>query len=432
MKINVVFTLVFTLALTHSFGQVKKSTKGTFALTNATIETVTKGTVSGTLIISEGKITALGSNVTIPSGANVIDCKGMFIYPGMIDGGTQLGIVEVSSISLTDDSDELGELTPHMEAISAFNTSATAVSVTRVDGITTTLVVPQGGLFPGTASLVNLVGYTPEQIYAGFKGVVLNFPGAGRRGFWDRRTDEELKKEEEKALKQLNDVWTEALYYVQVTDAAAKDPSIKVASNPEMARIAEVIRGKMTLLIETNKASDIEAAIKWAQDKKVAKVVLTGVAEGWRVADKIAKSGFPVITGPIIALPTRESDNYDKAYANPGVMSKAGVKVAIRTNDQENVRNLPFHAGFAAAYGMSKEDALKSVTIVPAEIFGVADKLGSLEVGKLASIMVTTGDPLEPKTQIKYLFIDGWIVPLDSRHIQLYEEFLNRSPGLKK
>ena len=112
MKINVVFTLIFTLALTHSFGQVKKSTKGTFALTNATIETVTKGTVSGTLIISEGKITALGSNVTIPSGANVIDCKGMFIYPGMIDGGTQLGIVEVSSISLTDDSDELGELTP--------------------------------------------------------------------------------------------------------------------------------------------------------------------------------------------------------------------------------------------------------------------------------------------------------------------------------
>lgn len=175
MKINVVFTLVFTLALSHSFGQVKKSTKGTFALTNATIETVTKGTVSGTLIISEGKISALGSNVTIPSGANIIDCKGMFIYPGMIDGGTQLGIVEVSSISLTDDSDELGELTPHMEAITAFNTSATAVSVTRVDGITTTLVVPQGGLFPGTASLVNLVGYTPDQIYAGFKGVVLNF-----------------------------------------------------------------------------------------------------------------------------------------------------------------------------------------------------------------------------------------------------------------
>lgn len=143
MKINAFLTLLFTLAFIHSFGQVKKSTKGTFALTNATIQTVTKGTVSGTLIISEGKITALGSNAPIPAGANVIDCKGMFIYPGMIDGGTQLGIVEVSSISLTDDSDELGELTPHMEAITAFNTSATAVSVTRVDGITTTLVVPQ-------------------------------------------------------------------------------------------------------------------------------------------------------------------------------------------------------------------------------------------------------------------------------------------------
>jgi len=432
MKSNIIRVLFFCLLAHFAAGQVKKSSKGTFALTNATLETITKGRQTGNLIIRDGKIESLGPGVAVPSGATIIDCQGLTIYPGLIDGGTQLGLVEVSSISLTDDTDELGELTPHMEAITAFNTSATAVAVTRVDGISTALVVPQGGLFPGTASLVNLVGYTPDQIYAGFRGVVLNFPGSGRRGFWDRRSDEDLKKEEEKALRQLNEVWTEAQYYVQVTDAAAKNAALRVAANPEMARLAEVIRGTMPLLIETNRAADIEAAIRWAQDKKIPKVILTGVAEGWRVADKIAKAGYPVITGPVIALPTRGSDAYDKAYANAGLMAKAGVKVAIRSNDSENVRNLPFHAGFAAAYGMGKEEALRAVTITPAEIMGVADKLGSLEAGKTASLMITTGDPFEPKTQIRYLFIDGWIVPLDSRQIQLYEEFLNRSPGLKK
>ena len=150
------------------------------------------------------------------------------------------------------------------------------------------------------------------------------------------------------------------------------------------------------------------------------------------MADKLAKANIPVITGPVITIPTRNSDRYDKAYANPGLMKKAGVKVAIRSNNSENVRNLPFHAGFAAAYGMGKEEALKAVTIVPAEIFGLDDKLGSLEVGKIANIVVTTGDILETKTQIKNLFIDGWQIPIDSRHIQLYNEFLKRAPGVQK
>jgi imidazolonepropionase-like amidohydrolase len=188
----------------------------------------------------------------------------------------------------------------------------------------------------------------------------------------------------------------------------------------------------MLLMIEVNRAEDIEGAIKWVESKKITKVVFTGVAEGWRVADKLAKAKIPVITGPVITLPTRSSDRYDKAYANAGLMHKAGVKVALRTFEVENVRNLPFNAGFAAAYGLGKEQALKAITIIPAEIFGVDKTLGSLEVGKSATLFATTGDALETKSQIKYLFIDGWQVPLDSRHIQLYHEFLKRSPGLDK
>ncbi len=415
-----------------NYAQVAKSNQGTFALTNATIVTVTKGTINnGTLLIQDGKITALGTSVDIPSGATTVDCSGHSIYPGMIDGGTRLGMAEVNAVSLTVDHNEVGNIKPHMQALTAVNPNNVAIPVTRVNGVTTALSVPTGGLMPGTAALINLVGYTPNQMYAGFKGVAINYPSSGRRGRWDRRSDEDRKKEEEKKLKELNDAWEQALLYAKIDSAAQFDQSIRPEYNPQMEAMLPVVRGKFPVLLEVNKDKDIESAIKWVEKNNV-KVIFTGVAEGWRVADKIAKAGIPVITGPVQSMPTRPSDKYDRPYANAGAMHKAGVKVALRTNDSENVRNLPFHAGFAAAYGMGKEEALKAVTINPAEIFGVADQLGSLEVGKSANLIVTDGDPFETKTQIKHLFINGWQVPIDSRHIQLYEEFLDRSPGLKK
>lgn len=432
IKYNLILLLLI-LTLPTWAQVVGKAEKGAFALTNATIVTVTKGTVKGTLLIQDNKIAAIGENVSIPAGAKTIDCNGLYLYPGMIDGGTTLGLSEVSSVSLTEDYDELGEFTPQMQALVAVNPNATAIPVTRVDGVTTALAMPQNGLFPGTAALINLVGYTPDQMYAGFKGMIMNYPTVRRRRFGDNRSEEELKKEEDKQLKQLNDVWDKAVFYAKIDSAYnANKANAKPEYNPEMQALLPVIQGKMPLMIEVNRYNDIESAIKWVQDHKLKNVVFTGVAEGWRVADKLAKANIPVITDPVIAIPTRGSDRYDKAYANPGLMSKAGVKVAIRSNDSENVRNLPWHAGFAAAYGMGKEEALKAVTIVPAQIFGLGDKLGSLEVGKIANVVVTTGDILEPKTQIKHVFIDGWDVPMDSRQIELYNEFLKRSPGVQK
>jgi imidazolonepropionase-like amidohydrolase len=185
-------------------------------------------------------------------------------------------------------------------------------------------------------------------------------------------------------------------------------------------------------MIEANSAKDITSALKWIKDRKIKKAILTGAAEGWRVADEIAKAGIPVVTGPVLALPSREYDRYDKAYANPGLMKKAGVKVALRTADAENVRNLFFNAGFAATYGMGKDEALKAITIVPAEMFGVADKMGSIEKGKNATLFVADGDPFETKTQVKHVFIDGWQMPMNTRQTDLYDEFLKREPGVSK
>jgi imidazolonepropionase-like amidohydrolase len=158
-----------------------------------------------------------------------------------------------------------------------------------------------------------------------------------------------------------------------------------------------------------------------------------GVAEGWRVASEIVKANIPVVAGPVLSLPTRDYDRFDKAYANAGLMKKAGVKVAIRSRDgNTNYRNLPYHAGFAATYGLGKEEAFKSITIIPAEIFGVADRLGSIEKGKSATLFVSDGDPFETKTQIKHVFIEGWQIPMVSRQSLLYDEFLKREPGLTK
>ncbi|MEP0987488.1 amidohydrolase family protein [Ekhidna sp.] len=428
---NIKNILILALILTTGlvFGQIPSAESGTFALTNATIETITNGTIqNGTLIISDGKIAEVGTNVSIPQGAKTIDCSGMTIYPGMIDGGTQIGLVEVSSDPRTRDNSEIGDVIPHIQALTAVNPSSTIHPVTRVNGVTTALTMPSGGLFPGTAALINLHGYTPDQMFAGFKGVVMNFPATGRRGRWDRRSEEDIKKAAEKNLKKLNDVWAKAIQYHKIDSATGgKDQPYY----PEMEALMPVVRGEMKLLVNVNAANDIKAALKWIEEKG-ADAILCGVSEGWRVAEEIAESKIPVVTGPVLSNPTRSYDRYDRPYANAGAMQKAGVKVAIRTNEVENVRNLPFHAGFAAAYGMGKEEALKAITIVPAEIFGVSDMYGSIEKGKVANLFVASGDPFETRTQIKYVFIDGWNIPMVSRHTQLYEEYLNRAPGVEK
>ncbi len=417
--------LIPVAAMAQIDGEFVKPRTGKFLLQNATVVTVTKGTLENTSVLVEnGKIAQVGTGINA-SDAEVIDCTGMFIYPGMIDGGTRLGLVEVSSVPETVDYAELGNVTPNMQALTTVNPNAEAIGVTRVSGVTTVLTVPTGGLFPGTAALINLNGYTPDQMYGGFKAIVMNFPSSGRRGRFDRRSDEDIKKDSEKALKEANDIWENAKNYLSLKEAGAE-----LQYYPEMDQLSKAVSGELPLLIVVDAASDIQNAIKWVEGKDI-KVIFSGVAEGWRVADEIAKAGIPVITGPVQELPSRQSDRYDAAYANAGKMAKAGVKVAIRTDEEENVRNLPFHAAFAAAYGLGKEEALKAITINPAEIFGIQDQYGSVEAGKRANLVVSTGDPLETKSQIMHVFIDGYRIPMSNRHIRLYQEFLERSPGLK-
>ncbi len=424
-----VFVALMMAATSLSAQVVGRATKGTFLLKNATIETIANGTVRGDLLIVDGKIANIGMNLTA-AGAKEIDCTDKYIYPGFIDAGTNLGLIEVSSVSLTQDARESGEVKPFLEALTAVNPSSVAIPVTRVSGVTTVLAMPEGGLIPGQAALINLVGYSPDEMYAGFKAMRMNFPSSAARGRRDRRSEEDRKKAEEKKFKEITELWEETKLFAKIQRAKATDPSIRQAYNPTLEAMIPVVAGEMPLFIEVDRSDDILAALKWIKKTKV-NAVLTGVAEGWRVADSIAAAKVPVITGPVIGLPTRQSDRYDRPYANAGIMAKAGVTVAIRSNDTENVRDLPFHAGFAAAYGMGREAALKAITLIPAQLMGLGDRLGSLEVGKEANLFICDGDPLETKTQIEQVFISGWEIPMNSRHSLLYDEFLERSPGLK-
>ena len=417
-------------------GPQYRARAGTFALTDCRIETVTRGTIErGTVVIEDGRITGVG-DAAVPAGATQVACGGGTVYPGMIDGGTRLGLQEIGSQSETQDYDEVGDVTPQMKALTAINVSSVHIPITRVSGVTTTLSVPQGALMPGTAALVNLHGYTPEQMATGFEGVVLNFPMSGRRGRFDRREQEAIDKAAKEAIEKLDEVWEQAVLYARIDSARiAGTPDGEMAYQPEFQALLPVVRGTMPLLVEANSATDIAKAIEWLEGKDV-RAILTGVAEGWRVADRIAEAGLPVITGPVTGLPTRASDRYDRTYQNAALLAQAGVPVALRTDDgMQNYRNLPFHAGFAVAYGeelgFDRQAALEAVTITPARIFGVDDDLGSVEVGKRATLFVADGDPFEPATQVTALFIDGYQVPLVSRQSELYEEYLQRVPGLR-
>ncbi len=427
-RLTITLIVVACYTLVGISQQVAKSTYGKTILKNATVHTVTNGILQNKdVLIDNGEIEEIGTNLNA-SDAQVIDCSDHHIYPGFIDGGTQLGLSEVGAVSLTNDYNEIGDFIPHMQALTAVNPNAVAIPVTRVNGVTTTIASPRGGLFPGTASLINLHGYTPQSMYAGFKGIVMNFPSAAKRGRWDRRSEEDIKKAQEKAMKKLNEIWANVATYVKIDSAKnSSTESYTKSYQPEYEALLPVFNGEQALLIEVNKDKDIKNAIDWVKEKNL-KAIFTGVSEGWRIAKKIAEAGIPVITGPVLSIPGRSYVRYDMNYRNAGIMQQAGVTVALRTNDAENVRNLPFNAGFAATYGMGREEALKAITINPAKIFGLEDQYGSIEVGKTANLFVSTGDPFEMKTDIKFLFINGWNIPIENRHTLLYNEFLHRSP----
>lgn len=404
---------------------------GKFAITGATIHTVTNGTIESGVVLIEGeKIIYVGNNAKIPADFTKIDASGKHVYPGFMDTGTSLGLVEINAVDVTVDNEEVGEFNPHVLAFTAFNPHSAAIPVTRVSGVTHVLSSPDDGRISGQASVMDLWGYSPDSMAIDPTGaMVVQWPNSSRGGWWDSRSDQQIKEQFQRNLKELNDMLEKARFYDSMMSAYESDPGGKEQpdKNVRLEALRATVNGETPMLIRVSREKDILSAIEWATDEKNAdlNIVFGGVEEGWRVADKIAEAGIPCLVKALY-LPTRNYDHVHRPYENAGKLHEAGVKVAIISLDIENVRNLSFEAGYAAAYGLGTEEALKAVTINPAEIFGVSDVVGSLEEGKQANLFISTGDPFEPVTQIEHVFIKGYKIPMVSRHSQLYEEFLDR------
>lgn len=413
---------------------------GTFAIVGARIVTVSGAVIeNGTVVIQNGKIAAVGAGVAIPSGAERIDGKGLSVFPGMIDASTNMGLVEVGQgANATVDVQETGTYNANAKAIDGINPHTSHINVTRVDGVLAVSSEPTGGVVSGQSAVINLNGSTQsEMAILPTAALMINFPrvtgGGGFGGFGGGfgggpQVDfNELIRRRDAAVEDLKKVFREVERYAKMTEAYAKDKSLPTTTmNRGYDAMIPYVRGQKPIHFTAERERDIRAIAKFVGEMKV-KGVIVGGQEAWKAADDLKKNNIAVIYTNILSLPVQQDDPYDYLYEAPSLMQKAGVKFAIASGEGGgNVRELPLMAGIAGGYGLGKDEALKSVTLYPAQILGVDDKLGSIEVGKMANLVVTEGDLLDMRTKIKHVFIAGRMIPLTSRHTDLFDSFKDR------
>lgn len=380
------------------------------------------------LLIVDGKIAEIGVKVVPPKGIRVIDGKGLSVYPGMIDSATEVGLEEISSVRETSDTNELGDFKPQLRAAIAVNPSSEHIPVIRANGITAAMAVPGGGIICGQAALMHLNGWTWEEMTVRRDaGMVVAFPLFSAGGGRFRRSTEaesnfaEARRTYDRRVKQLKDYMEAARAYQKAKAAGGKSFQTNLAFDA----MIPVLEGKVPVVITAARERAIQDAVAWAVKEKL-KIVIAGVRRPGKGLDVLKANRIPVILGPTQELPLEEDDPYDEAFTLPADLYKAGVKFAFGSFGNQFSRNLPYQAGTAAGFGLPPEEALKAVTINPAEIWGVDQWMGSIEKGKWANIMVTDGDPLEVRTQVKRLFIKGKEVDIESRHTKLYKKYLAR------
>ena len=422
-----------------TFQQGVNSAQSLYAIRNARIVTVSGPVIeSGTVVIRDGKIEAVGANVTVPAGAQELDARGLNVYPGMIDLGTALGLVEIEAGAPgTVDLAEVGDMNPNAQAIFGINPHSAHVTVTRANGITTVLSSPRGGIISGQAALINLDGTTPrEMAVASQAALVITFPRAsaagGRREF--ASTPEaasnlnEAITARDRQIEQLRKLLRDAEAYGKAQDAYARDKALpRPDQNVVLAALAPYARGERPIIMRADREVEIRAAVRFCEEMRLQRPIILGGNDAWKIATFLRERSVSVILTGVLDLPNREDDYYDQLYSNAARLQEAGVRFCISTGDTgAQVRDLPYHAGMAAAFGLPRDEALKAVTLYPAQIINAADRLGSIEPGKLANLVITDGDLLEARTHVRHVFIAGRSIDLSNRHTELYEQFKNR------
>jgi imidazolonepropionase-like amidohydrolase len=430
----------------------------TVLIHNVDVYPITAAPMKGvSVLIQDGKISDIGAKLVPAKGVRVVEGKGLRVYPGMLDSGTELGLSEISAVRESVDTGELGEFMPQLRALIAVNPESEHFSVVRVNGITSVMTFPSSGggggggggrfgggerqMISGQAALIHTDGWTWEDMEINRSAAMhLIFPSIAGRGGRGGGTPSDFsvpdlfgaagagaggytaaRRTYEQQIAHLNDFFDDARKYQKAK--AANAPGFE--RDLKFEAMIPVLERKVPVAISAGRASTIHDAIAFSEKQNI-KIVILQPRELGKVAAELKAKNIPVVLGRVLALPETEDSPYDESFTLPAEAYKAGVKFAFGTFNNEFVRNLPYQAATAVGFGLPYDEALKAVTINPAEIWGVSDKVGSVEKGKVADLMVTDGDPLEIQTQVKYLYIKGKEVALTNKQTRLNDKYMSR------
>ncbi len=400
---------------------------GPIALTEAAIFPVSSpGIESGTLLIEDGKIKAIGADIEIPPGTTTISLAGKSIYPGFIESHSQLGLTEIAAVKATNDYREPGAINPNVKALVSINMENAVLPVTRSGGVLVALSAPDGGIISGRSSIVQLEGWTYEDMaIKPIAALQVKWPLQSLHPRLTARLKKDKLKEEKEELEeqkqQLHDFFDMAKAY----HAGRSESANATAFDSKLEAMRDVIAGKVPMMVRADRAAEIRAAVAFAVKEKLGIIILGGY-DAEKCADLLKQHNVPVIVSATHRLPLRRDDRHDACYTLPARLKKAGVKFCISSTDRSetwNARNLPFQAGTAAAWGLDADEALRAITLSPAEILGIDQRVGSLEAGKDATLIVTSGDPLEAISTIDRAWIAGREIDLSNHQTRLYQKY---------
>lgn len=396
------------------------------AIRDARIVTVSGPAIAhGTIVMREGIIADVGESVAVPPGATIVDGRGLTVYPGIVDADSAVGLTEVPGVTMSDDYSDIGEITPQLLAFDAFHVDSAYVAIDRLGGVTTIVSSPSGGMLPGQSSIMSPAGWTAAEMEVARRGaLILDYPKLldfdpvayqrRRRPFLDNRPAPAR-------IQELKDFFTAARRYAETPRPAAADADARYEA------VRDALEGRQTVLITVDSEVDMRAAVQFAREQKLPRFALLGAADAWKITGFLKENHVPVILSSVDRLPIREDDPIDIFCRTPALLHEQGIPFAVATrNPWTDARGLRHELGLAVACGLPREAAVRSLALTPAEILGVADRLGSIDKGKRADLVVYDGDILEYGTRLRHLFIHGKPIPLTSRHTELYEQYKDR------
>jgi imidazolonepropionase-like amidohydrolase len=382
------------------------------ALTGGTIFTVSNGIIeNGTIVFEDGIITAVGQNVQIPAGAERIDVSGKEIYPGMVDAYTRMGIYEIGAVDMSVDINETGDFNPNVTPEIAFNPQSRHIGTARTNGVLTAVTTPGGGIISGQSSTMMLDGWSwADMILHSRTGMIINWPSADDDDYGDELTA-------------LHDFVAEAKAYQKAKQAFMNGDAPRLENDSRLDAMGAVISGEQPVIVEADEMREIQDAVSWAEAEGF-QIVIMGGRDAHYISDFLVEKDVPVIITSVLDAPDRDWEAYDSQYSLPAKLQAAGVTYAIAGGSSAPYTfRLPNEAGASVAFGLTMDEAFRAVSLSPAQILGFDDRIGSLETGKDATLLITTGNPVEYSSQIEQAYIQGRAIDMTDAHRELYEKY---------